>query len=54
MPAERTAVCAITFARVVRSSPCRMIFSGHVAALAFEAIRQTNPAVDTFVIFGAP
>jgi AmmeMemoRadiSam system protein B len=29
------------------------IFSGHVAALAFEAIRQTNPAVDTFVIFGA-
>ncbi len=29
------------------------VFSGDLAALAFEAIRQTNPKVDTFVVFGA-
>ena len=29
------------------------IFSGDLAALAFQAVRQTIPDVDTFVIFGA-
>ena len=29
------------------------MFSGSVAALAFRAIGQTNPDVDTFIIFGA-
>lgn len=29
------------------------VFSGDLAAMAFEAIRQVNGAVDTFVLFGA-
>ena len=29
------------------------VFSGDLAALVFSAIKQTNPEVDTFVIFGA-